>query len=159
MAPSKTDRSHLPSEMLDKRPLSKSPTLTSTKSSSTSRTRHHANLNSSSKVSPAFYSRIKISTSTRNTRKRASTSKPTPTSMRLIRVLINNRLGSRETIFCSSSDTIYDFKKLAAMKIGTKPEPIMLKRQGQRPLKNNLTLEDYEIGNGSWLDLELDTAD
>ena len=35
----------------------------------------------------------------------------------------------------------------------------MLKRQGQRPLKDGLTLEDYEIGDGSSLDLEADTGD
>ena len=35
----------------------------------------------------------------------------------------------------------------------------MLKRQGQRALKDGLTLEDYEIGNGSSLDLEVDTED
>ena len=71
---------------------------------------------------------------------------------------INNRLGRREVIPCSSTDTIGDFKKLAALYLGTKVEAIMLKRQGQRPLKDTLTLKDYEIGNGSGLDLETDTT-
>ena len=35
----------------------------------------------------------------------------------------------------------------------------MLKRQGQRALRDGLTLEDLEIGNGSSLDLEVDTED
>ena len=36
---------------------------------------------------------------------------------------------------------------------------MMLKRQGERPFKDFLTLDDYEIGNGSSLDLEIDTCD
>ena len=36
---------------------------------------------------------------------------------------------------------------------------MMLKRQGERRLKDFLTLEDYAIGNGSSLDLEVDTCD
>ncbi len=79
--------------------------------------------------------------------------------MPLIRVCINNRLGKREEILCASTDTIWDFKKFAAIKMVTKPEAILLKRQGQRPLKDNLTLEDYEIGDGSSLDLEMDIGD
>lgn len=35
----------------------------------------------------------------------------------------------------------------------------MLKRQGERPFEDSLTLEDYEISNGSSLDLEIDTCD
>ena len=35
----------------------------------------------------------------------------------------------------------------------------MLKRLGQRALKDGLTVEDYEIGNGSSLDLEVDMED
>ena len=73
-------------------------------------------------------------------------------------VYINNRLGRREVIPCLPTDTIGDFRKVAALYLGTKAEAIMLKRQGQRPLKDTLTLEDYEIGNGSGLDLETDTT-
>ncbi|KAL8731473.1 MAG: hypothetical protein Q9181_004297 [Wetmoreana brouardii] len=78
---------------------------------------------------------------------------------RAIRVIINNRLGTRNEILCSPSDTISDFKKLAALYIGVKPEAIMLKRQGERPMKNSLTLADYEVGNGASLDYEVDTTD
>ncbi|KAL8705637.1 MAG: hypothetical protein Q9201_001274 [Fulgogasparrea decipioides] len=76
-----------------------------------------------------------------------------------IRIIINNRLGTRNEILCSPSDTISDFKKLAALHIGVKPEAITLKRQGERPLKNSLTLADYEVGNGACLDYEVDTTD
>ncbi|KAI9679375.1 MAG: hypothetical protein M1817_005397 [Caeruleum heppii] len=77
----------------------------------------------------------------------------------VIRIFINNRLGSKKEILCSPSDTIGDFKKLAAMQLGTRPEAMLLKRQGVRALKDDLTLEDYEIGNGSSLDYEMDTGD
>ena len=76
-----------------------------------------------------------------------------------IRVFINNRLGTRTEILCSPTDTIGSFKKVAAVYMGTRPEAMLLKRQGERPLKDFLTLEDYGISNGSSLDLEVDTGD
>ena len=75
--------------------------------------------------------------------------------MSAIRVIVGNRLGSRSEILCLPTDTIGVFKRLAAMQLGLKAENILLKRQGQRALKDSLTLEDYEIGDGSSLDLEL----
>jgi hypothetical protein len=57
------------------------------------------------------------------------------------------------------SDTIGDLKKIVAAHIGRKPHEIMLKRQGERPFKDHITLADYEISNGVQLDLELDTGD
>ena len=80
-------------------------------------------------------------------------------SRSLINVIVNNRLGARYSIMCSPSDSIGDFKKIVAVYSGTKPERILLKRQGMRPFKDNLTLEDYEIGDGSSMNLELDTTD
>ena len=77
----------------------------------------------------------------------------------LIRLFVNNGLGSRYEILCSPSDSIGDFKKIVAVYSGMRPEAILLKRQGMRPLKDVLTLEDYEIGDGSSLDLEIDTSD
>lgn len=77
----------------------------------------------------------------------------------LMRVFINNRLGTENEVPCSPSDTIGAFKKVAAEHLGTRPEAMILKRQGERPLKDFLTLEDYEIRNGSSLDLEIDTGD
>ena len=77
----------------------------------------------------------------------------------LIRLFVNNRLGSRYEILCSPSDSIGDFKKIVAVYSGMRPEAILLKRQGMRPFNDMLTLEDYEIGNGSSLDLEIDTGD
>lgn len=42
---------------------------------------------------------------------------------------------------------------------GRRPHEIMLKRQGERPFKDMLTLENYGISNGVQLDLEVDTGD
>ena len=77
----------------------------------------------------------------------------------LIRVTVNNRLGTKREIPCSPSDTIADFKKLVAVYSGSRPETILLKRQGMRPFKDPLTLGDYEVGDGSSLDLEIDTGE
>lgn len=85
------------------------------------------------------------------------TSKATPHG--IIVIHLNNRLGRRTAIQCSPLDTIKTFKMLASLQLGTRPETILLKRQGQRALKDGLTLEDYEIGNGCSLDLEVDTED
>ena len=76
-----------------------------------------------------------------------------------MKLFVNNRLGAREEIVCSASDTVGDFKKLAALKLGTKAEAIMLKRQGQRALNDSRSLADYKIGDGTSLDYELDTRD
>jgi hypothetical protein len=35
----------------------------------------------------------------------------------------------------------------------------MLKRQGERPMKDHITVGDYGISNGVQLDLELDTGE
>ncbi|KAF2458727.1 ubiquitin-related domain-containing protein [Lineolata rhizophorae] len=77
----------------------------------------------------------------------------------MIRVTVNDRLGTKAQIPCFASDNIGDFKKLVAAQIGRKPHEIMLKRQGQRPFKDALSLADYEISNGVQLDLEIDTGD
>ena len=65
-----------------------------------------------------------------------------------IRVFITNRLGTKTEILCSPTDTIGAFKKLAAAYMGTRPEALLLKRQGERPFRDFLTLEDYGISNG-----------
>ena len=51
------------------------------------------------------------------------------------------------------------FKAQVAARIGRQPHEIMLKRQSERPFKDQLTLEDYGISNGVQLDLEIDTGD
>lgn len=47
------------------------------------------------------------------------------------------------------------FKAQVAAKIGREPHEILLKRQGERPFKDQLTLEDYGVSNGVQLDLSV----
>ncbi|QDS71158.1 hypothetical protein FKW77_010038 [Venturia effusa] len=89
----------------------------------------------------------------------AGPSKPLPASQTFIIVTVNDRLGTKASIPCLPSDLVGDFKKLVAAHIGRKPHEIMLKRQGERPFKDFITLGDYGVSNGVQLDLELDTGD
>ncbi|KAK5017935.1 hypothetical protein LTR39_001268, partial [Cryomyces antarcticus] len=84
---------------------------------------------------------------------------PAPSTEPMILVHVNDRLGTRATIPCLASDPIKLFKAQVAAKIGRQPHEILLKRQGERPFKDVLTLEDYGVSNGVQLDLELDTGD
>ena len=77
----------------------------------------------------------------------------------LMRVFINNRLGARTEVLCSPSDTIGAFKKVAAVYLGIRSETMVLKRQGERPSKDFIMLDDYGIGNGSSLDLKINACD
>ncbi|GAB1193322.1 hypothetical protein APSETT444_002525 [Aspergillus pseudonomiae] len=51
------------------------------------------------------------------------------------------------------------FKAQVAARIGREPHEILLKRQGERPFKDFLTLADYSISSGSQLDLEVGTGE
>ncbi|PPJ58173.1 hypothetical protein CBER1_02603 [Cercospora berteroae] len=77
----------------------------------------------------------------------------------MILVTVNDRLGTKAQIPCLASDSVKAFKAMVAAHIGRQPHEIMLKRQGERPFKDVLTLEDYGVSNGVQLDLELDTGD
>lgn len=76
----------------------------------------------------------------------------------MIIVNINDRLGTKSAIPCLLSDTIGQLKLMVAARIGREAGQIMLKRQGERPFKDQLSLEDYGISNGVQLDLEVDTG-
>ncbi|KAL9100317.1 MAG: hypothetical protein Q9163_004296 [Psora crenata] len=84
---------------------------------------------------------------------------PRPTDEPMIIVNVNDRLGTKASIPCLASDPIRLFKAQVAARIGREPHEIMLKRQGERPFKDHLTLEDYGVSNGVQLDLEVDTGD
>ncbi|EYE90225.1 ubiquitin-like protein HUB1 [Aspergillus ruber CBS 135680] len=77
----------------------------------------------------------------------------------MIVVNVNDRLGTKAAIPCLASDPIKLFKAQVAARIGREPHEILLKRQGERPFKDHLTLEDYGISNGVQLDLEVGTGD
>ena len=76
-----------------------------------------------------------------------------------ITVRVKNRLGLTTDIRARPNQNIGDLKRVVSQRLGTRPEDILLKRQGLRPFRDRLTLEDYEIGNGSCVDLEVDTGD
>lgn len=82
-----------------------------------------------------------------------------PVGEPMIIVHVNDRLGTKAAIPCLASDPIRLFKAQVAARIGREPHEILLKRQGERPFKDQLTLEDYGISNGVQLDLEVDTGD
>lgn len=67
--------------------------------------------------------------------------------------------GTKAAIPCLGSDLIKHFKIMVAARIGRDPSEIMLRRQGERPFKDHLSLDDYGVSNGVQLDLELDTGD
>lgn len=77
----------------------------------------------------------------------------------MIIVTVNDRLGTKAQIPAFASDKIKDFKVMVAMKVGREPHEILLKRQGERPFKDQLSLADYGISNGVQIDLEVDTGD
>ena len=86
-------------------------------------------------------------------------SAPPVSNEQMIIVNINDRLGTKAAIPCLASDPVKAFKAMVAARIGRQPHEIMIKRQGERPFKDQLTLEDYGVSNGVQLDLELDTGD
>lgn len=74
-------------------------------------------------------------------------------------VHVNDRLGTKAAVPCLASDPIKLFKMQVAAMIGRQPHEILLKRQGERPFKDQLTLEDYGVSNGVQIDLEIDTGE
>ena len=91
--------------------------------------------------------------------KKSSKTKVTAPSGPMIVVNINDRLGTKAAIPCLASDSVKAFKAMVAMQIGRQPHEIMLKRQGERPFHDQLSLTDYSISNGVQIDLELNTGD
>ncbi|KAK2629931.1 hypothetical protein QTJ16_000751 [Diplocarpon rosae] len=77
----------------------------------------------------------------------------------MIIVHVNDRLGTKAAIPCLASDPIKLFKAQVAARIGRQPHEILLKRQGERPFKDQLTLEDYGVSNGVQIDLEIETGE
>ena len=91
--------------------------------------------------------------------KKKEKKKPSVPQEPMIVVNVNDRLGTKAAIPCLGSDTVGDFKAIVAAHIGRQRHEIMLKRQGERPFKDNISLADYGVSNGVQLDLELDTGD
>jgi hypothetical protein len=77
----------------------------------------------------------------------------------MIIVTVNDRLGTKAQIPCMASDPVRVFKAMVAAKIGRPVHEIMLKRQGERPFHDQLSLADYGVSHGVQIDLELNTGD
>jgi ubiquitin-like protein 5 len=70
----------------------------------------------------------------------------------MIEIFVNDRIGKKVRIKCFTTDTIWNLKQLIAAHIGTKPEKIKLQKS-YTIFKDNITLADYEIKDGSSLEL------
>ncbi|KAH4850671.1 ubiquitin-like modifier HUB1 [Parastagonospora nodorum] len=91
--------------------------------------------------------------------KDAKPAAPPASNEPMIIVTINDRLGTKTQVPCLPSDPVRVLKMMVAAKIGRPVHEIMLKRQGERPFHDTLSLADYSISNGVQIDLELNTGD
>ncbi|KAL6950142.1 ubiquitin-like modifier hub1 [Hanseniaspora vineae] len=88
----------------------------------------------------------------------------------MIEVTVNDRLGKKVRVKCLGEDTVEDFKKVLSVQLGQTKIPsnatmqgasqhssIQHKRlvliKGQVTLKDHITLEDYEIHDGTNIEL------
>jgi len=60
----------------------------------------------------------------------------------LIEVIVNDRMGKKQSIKCRPTDSIGGFKKLISAQIGTRPDKIRLQK-ANIIYKDHLNLEDY----------------
>jgi ubiquitin-like protein 5 len=70
----------------------------------------------------------------------------------MIEIVCDDRVGKKIRVKCNPDDTIGDLKKLIAAQIGTRPEKIRLQKW-YSVFKDHITLEDYEIKDGSNIEL------
>ncbi|GMM29709.1 ubiquitin-like protein [Martiniozyma asiatica (nom. inval.)] len=70
----------------------------------------------------------------------------------MLQVVCNDRLGKKISVKCLAEDTVGEFKQVLGLQIGVPAEKIVLKK-GYMIFKDHITLEDYEIHDGSSLEL------
>ncbi|CAO1625433.1 unnamed protein product [Jaminaea pallidilutea] len=70
----------------------------------------------------------------------------------LIEITANDRLGRKVRVKCSPEDTVGDLKLLIAAQTGTTASKISLKK-AYTVFKDHITLADYEIHDGSNLEM------
>lgn len=80
-----------------------------------------------------------------------STLSPSP-PLTMIEVLVNDRLGKRVRVKCLADDSVGDFKKVLAAQLGMLPAKIALQKGGS-VLKDHISLGDYEVHDGTNLEL------
>ena len=70
----------------------------------------------------------------------------------MIEIIVNDRIGKKIRVKCFPNDSIYILKQLIAAHSGTRPEKIIL-QNGNIIYKDKITLEDYEIKDGSYIEM------
>lgn len=70
----------------------------------------------------------------------------------MIEVVCNDRLGKKIRVKCNEDDLVGELKMVIAEMIGTRAEKIRLQKW-YTVLKDTVSLEDYEIHDGTSLDL------
>lgn len=70
----------------------------------------------------------------------------------MLEITCNDRLGRKFIVKCLPEDTIGEFKQVLALQMGSKPQNISLKR-GYTVFKDHISLQDYEINDGTNLEL------
>lgn len=71
----------------------------------------------------------------------------------MIEVLVNDRLGKKVCVKCLEEDTIGEFKQVLSVQLGTASAAKIVLQKGGSVLKDHITLEDYEIYDGTNLEL------
>ncbi|KAF8692902.1 hypothetical protein HU200_039260 [Digitaria exilis] len=72
--------------------------------------------------------------------------------LKMIEVVLNDRLGKKVRVKCNEDDTIGDLKRLVAAQTGTRAEKIRIQKW-YTIYKDHITLADYEIHDGMGLEL------
>ncbi|SCU92876.1 LAFA_0F13454g1_1 [Lachancea sp. 'fantastica'] len=70
----------------------------------------------------------------------------------MIEVEVNDRLGKKIRVKCMSEDLVGDFKKVLALQLGVSWTKIELQKGGS-VLKDHISLDDYEVHDGTYLEL------
>ncbi|CCH61947.1 hypothetical protein TBLA_0F04140 [Henningerozyma blattae CBS 6284] len=70
----------------------------------------------------------------------------------MIEVLVSDRMGQRVIVKCLPEDTVHDFKQVLAAQLKMDVSKISVSR-GKNVLRDHITLDDYEIHNGTNLEL------
>ena len=70
----------------------------------------------------------------------------------MIEIVCNDRVGRKIKVKCNPDDTIGELKLLIAAQIGTRAEKLRLQKW-YSVFKDHITLQDYEIGDGSNIEL------
>ncbi|AMD22539.1 HHL231Cp [Eremothecium sinecaudum] len=70
----------------------------------------------------------------------------------MIEVIVNDRLGRKIKVKSLSDDFVGDLKRVLSLQLGTPHAKIVLQKGGT-VLKDHISLGDYEIHDGTYLEL------